>query len=738
MNNIKKVELLAPAGSFDAFLVAIASGADAVYISGKSFGARAFAPNFTNEEIKEAVRYAHIFNKKVFVTINTLIYNNEIVELCSYIDYLYQIKVDALIVQDLGVINLIKKLHPDFIIHASTQMSIYNNIGISNLKKLGVSRAILAREVPLNTVRELCKFGLEIEVFIHGALCYAYSGNCLMSYAIGRRSGNRGACAQPCRKKYTLIQNGKPLIKNKSIISMKDLSVINNLDDIISSGVTSLKIEGRMKSLEYVKTIVSLYRKKIDEYYEKIFKPISLEEEKQIKVTFNRGFTKGYLLNDHNILRTDYNNVNHQGILIGKVISKNNKKISVKLTEELSFNDGIRFKGIEENGAYVNEMYLNNQLVKFAPKNTVVTLVLNTPCYVGDSVYKTVDINLQKEALEVVKKFPLKKDISFTVKIELHNPLTIRAQCDDVIVECTYSNLNEVALNPLSIERIKLQLSKLNDTLFNLKNIKVDYDNKAFFTIKDLNELRRLCISKLEEALISRVERFNTSIFVPLKTRKATLSNNITIDIVVNNKQQYNKCSELGFSNIYYKNNYSDRFQLTLNHDGMIHNIGQFNDEAYLYIPSIYMNVINNESIELLNKLGFNATYLSSEIEIDDIKSMNKDLLDLGYFLYGKEDLMVSNQCFIASSLGYDHKNCLSCIKNKYEILDEFNNSFPILTDISNCDVRILNFSTRNELNNIIRIINYGIKRLLLIFTIESEEEIEKVINVVKREINRK
>lgn len=735
MNKINKVELLAPAGSFEAFLVAIASGADAVYISGKSFGARAFAPNFTNNEIKEAVRYAHILGKKVYVTINTLIYNHELEELTDYINYLYDSKVDALIVQDLGVVNLIKTLHPDFIIHASTQMSIYNEIGIKNVQKIGIKRAILAREVPLEKIKELTKLGTEIEIFVHGALCYAYSGNCLMSYAIGGRSGNRGACAQPCRKKYTLLENNKPLVKNKSMLSMKDLSVINNIDKILESGVTSLKIEGRMKSLEYVQTIVKLYRKKIDEYYNNNFTIITPEEEKTIKVTFNRGFTKGYLLNDNNINRTDYNNVNHRGIEIGKVIRKSNKKVTIKLSDTLSFNDGIRFKGQSEVGAYVNEMYLNDKLVKFAPKNNTVTLILNTPCNVGDTVYKTVDITLQNQAKECVKNFPLKKKIIINVDISLNQPLKIEMICDDFKVSCESTVLRDKANNPLSIERIAMQLNKLNDTLFYAEKINVNYDGLAFFTIKDLNELRRLAVSKMEELLINQVERlddgFNLQInnFIP--------HSDVVVDVVVSNKEQYSICQTLGIDNIYFDDKYSDRFQNTLNDKGIIHNLGQFADGNDKYLPSIYMNIINNESLKILNKLGFTKTYLSTEVSIEDVKKFDKNLLDLGYFVYGKEDLMVSNQCFIASSLGYDHKKCFACLKNKYELIDEFGNAFPVLTEVNNCDVRILNFDTRNEIFNIKRLINYGINRLLIIFTVETKEEIEKIISLVNREINR-
>jgi putative protease len=288
---------------------------------------------------------------------------------------------------------------------------------------------------------------------------------------------------------------------------MKDLSVINNLDQVLDSGVSSLKIEGRMKSLEYVQTIVTLYRKKIDEYYLKSFTPITSQEDKMVKVTFNRGFTKGYLLKDLNINRTDYNNVNHQGILIGKVISKNNKKITIKLSEDLSFNDGIRFKGNNEYGAYVNEMYFNNKLVKYVPKNNIVTLVLNTPCNVGDNVYKTVDINLQNEAKELLKNFPLKTNIHINVNIKLNEPLSIELIYNNQKVKYEHVILKEVAKTPLTIERIKQQLLKLNDTLFSCSKIDVIYDNKAFFSIKDLNELRRIGISKLEEVLINNVER---------------------------------------------------------------------------------------------------------------------------------------------------------------------------------------------------------------------------------------
>lgn len=735
---MKKVELLAPAGSFDAFLVALEAGADAVYISGKTFGARAFAPNFSLEEIKEAVRYAHILGKKVFVTLNTLIYDSEIEEVTNYINYLYDIKVDALIVQDLGVVNLVKSLHPDFILHASTQMSIYNETGIDNLKKLGISRAILARELTIDEVTSLTKHNMEIEIFVHGALCYAYSGNCLMSYAIGKRSGNRGACAQPCRKKYSLYENDKVIKQDKNLLSMKDLMTIDNIDQIIKSGVTSLKIEGRMKSLEYVRSVVSIYRKKIDEYYLNKLSSFNVIDDKKIKVTFNRGFTKGYLLNDLNINRTTVDTVNHIGIYIGKVIKKVNKKVTINLIEDLNINDGIKFKGNNEVGAYVNEIFLNNNLVKYAKAGSTVTLILNTPCNVNDEVYKTVDSILASKAMEVVKSFPLKRSISMKAFIKLNEPMRLVIYSDNIMYEYKHDILKELANNPIANERIITQLSKLNDTLFTSNNILVEYDKKAFFTIKQLNELRRNAIKEFENILINNCNRCNLPIIYDVKQSfEQSQDNNDYIEVIVQNEEQQKACKELGIYNIYFKENYLERFSKKQIDRGMIHNLGQFKSEVNNLVPSIYFNILNSQTISLLYKMGFNKCFLSSELDVEDVKHIDCNLLKVGYFIYGKEDVMVSNQCFIASCKGFDNKKCGSCIKNSYYLIDEYNNKFTIKTDLENCHIRILNSKVRNEISSIKKLLNFDVKKLLVIFNDENSVEIKTIINTINKEIKK-
>lgn len=260
---MEKIELLAPAGDYEVFQTAVLAGADAVYLAGKNFGARAFSTNFTIEEIINAVKYAHLRKVKVYVTVNTIVYENEWEDLKAYIGELYHANVDALIVQDFGIIEYISEKYPDFEIHASTQMNIYDKEASLLLKKIGIKRVVLARETSLEQVKEIAKTGIEVEVFAHGALCYCASGNCLMSFAIGKRSGNRGTCAQPCRKKYCLVENNLKISEDCSLLSMRDLNTINYIDQLIEANVASLKIEGRMKSKEYVYAVVKIIEKEL-------------------------------------------------------------------------------------------------------------------------------------------------------------------------------------------------------------------------------------------------------------------------------------------------------------------------------------------------------------------------------------------------------------------------------------------------------------------------------------------
>jgi len=262
---MNRIELMAPAGSKEAFLGAINAGADAVYLGGKKFGARAFAANFESEEMPDLVRYAHLRGTSVYVTINTLIFDDEVDELIRYTDELVNADVDALIIQDLGMLDLLHRRYPAMPIHASTQTNAHNPLQVRFLKELGASRVILARETPIETIRAIKKsVDIEIEVFVHGALCVSYSGNCLFSSMVGHRSGNRGECGQPCRLPYTLLRDGEPISDQAYLMSTKDLMTLSRLDELVASGVDALKIEGRMRKPDYVIQTVLSYRQDLD------------------------------------------------------------------------------------------------------------------------------------------------------------------------------------------------------------------------------------------------------------------------------------------------------------------------------------------------------------------------------------------------------------------------------------------------------------------------------------------
>lgn len=267
---MKKIELLAPAGNMESLIAAIEAGCDAVYLGGYMFGARSYAGNFSDEEIIEAINYAHLYGVKVYVTANTLVYEDEVTTFLNYVDFLHKNNVDAIIIQDIGMMDLLKQTYPNLEIHASTQMHVHNLEGVKLVEELGLSRVVLARETNIEEIKNIRKNTyITLEVFVHGALCVSYSGQCLMSSLIGGRSGNRGTCAQCCRQRYDLIIDNQKVNNDEYLLSTKDLNTLEHIGELIDAGVDSLKIEGRMKRPEYVYLVVSLYRRAIDNYLTK-------------------------------------------------------------------------------------------------------------------------------------------------------------------------------------------------------------------------------------------------------------------------------------------------------------------------------------------------------------------------------------------------------------------------------------------------------------------------------------
>ncbi|MEA4825238.1 MAG: peptidase U32 family protein [Clostridium sp.] len=397
-----KIELLAPAGSMESIYAAVQNGADAVYIGGTKFSARAYASNFDEENMIRALEYCHLYNVKVYVALNILIKEEEVNEALEYIKFLYKIGVDALIIQDTGIAELIKRNFPDFEIHASTQMTVHNGEGAILLNELGFKRIVLSRELSLKEIKYISKdLGIETEVFIHGALCICYSGQCLMSSIIGGRSGNRGRCAQPCRLPYEIINKKSGSIKKGYILSPKDICTLENIKDIIESGASSIKIEGRMKRPEYVAGVVSAYRKAIDEAYNTLgvsdskanSKDNALEkfnlqsEEKKLLQLFNRqGFSKAYMYGNVGKDMMAYNLPKNTGVMLGKV----NKDLTIKLEENINLQDGIRFG---EDGFTIFKIVKGSENVSKAVRGDIVKLK-PTKYKAGDILYTMLYTNL--------------------------------------------------------------------------------------------------------------------------------------------------------------------------------------------------------------------------------------------------------------------------------------------------------------------------------------------------------
>lgn len=414
-------ELLAPAGSLEALKAAIANGCDAIYLGTEKFGARAYSANFDYDTLKEAIRYAHLRSVKIYVTMNTIVFENELSDMREQLETLYNLGIDGVIVQDLAVLREIANLYPDMEIHCSTQMGIDDTEGASLMKKLGASRVVLAREVPIEKAKEIRReTGVQIELFAHGALCVSYSGNCLMSGLIGYRSGNRGRCVGSCRKQYELIDTttGENLGKSY-LLSMKDLNTIDHILEF--EGIDSLKIEGRMKEPAYVANAVFAYRKGLDG-------EISTDDIKNLEKTFNRTFTKGYLFHEDRKDVTNIERPNNYGFEIGKISQVLKDSYEIKLNATLNQNDIIR---INHNGEDVNlrvvRLYDKNGILINQADDTA-HIKIKEKLSIGDAVYITKDYNFYKKLEDKLdgeyRRFPL----NFKVKAFIGSPLIVYAE----------------------------------------------------------------------------------------------------------------------------------------------------------------------------------------------------------------------------------------------------------------------------------------------------------------------
>jgi putative protease len=493
MIDMGKREVLAPAGTYECFRAAINAGADAVYLGGSMFGARAFAGNFEEAELIKAIRTAHLYGRKVYLTVNTLLRNDELEKLVQYVKPYYEEGLDAVIVQDYGVFAVLREAFPGLDLHASTQMTITGKYGAQLLKDMGAVRVVPARELSAEEIRDIYdNVDIEIESFVHGALCYCYSGQCLLSSMIGGRSGNRGRCAQPCRLTYSA--NG---ISEKYLLSPKDMCTIEAVPDILDAGVYSLKIEGRMKSPEYVAGVSYAYRKYVDMYLEKGRDGYRVEEQdiRQLMDLYNRGgFCKGYYYAQNDKSMMTFDRPNHQGIVIGNI--KNGELI---LSQEVNPGDVLEFPDGSEyttpTGKKSGRLALPKGVLK-NPKN-------------GAAVYRT----RNNELLGQLRAGYIDNDIKIPVRMEIFLKSGERAclkllSGDKELV--VYGDVLEPSdKRPAVREDVVKQLKKLGGTAFSSDegSIVTDMQGSPFVPVRLLNDLRRNALEELESMLLSGYKR---------------------------------------------------------------------------------------------------------------------------------------------------------------------------------------------------------------------------------------
>lgn len=495
---MSNTELLAPAGNYDCFQTAVRAGADAVYLGGTKFGARAFADNFSEQELLRALEYGHIHEKKLYLTVNTLLKEDELTELYSYMKPLYEAGLDAVIVQDLGVASFLHREFPDLILHASTQMTVCNSCASGQLQKLGITRIVPARELSLQELVTLKKnTGMELEVFIHGALCYCYSGQCLLSSMIGGRSGNRGACAQPCRLPYEAYEQGKRIsnANKKYLLSPKDLESVGHLQKLIDARIDSFKIEGRMKSREYVANVVSIYRDVIDGIGE-----VKTHKENLMEV-FNRGgFTSGYALSHNGPAMMSMEQTGHAGIIIGEIKKIQRDSIWITLTKDIHKLDGIDIRISQ-----TDTVSLTANVDGIAGETIVLRGKGLKKLRTGMKVFRMKSQQVVEFADKGLPK--LKREISMKAEFRLGEKakLTIYTKSCTVAV---YGDVIDAAQNrPVTKDELRKNLSKMGDSEYEIVQLDIMCDKNIFLPVRSINDLRRKGLEVLTEEIIALSKR---------------------------------------------------------------------------------------------------------------------------------------------------------------------------------------------------------------------------------------
>ena len=736
------MELLAPAGTMENFMAALESGADAIYLGGKVFNARAHAANFGIDELREAVRLAHILDVSVYVTVNILIGDTELKDLEQYIKDLDSIGVDAIIVQDLAVAEIAKRVAPNIHLHGSTQMTAATLDAVRFYESLGFTRVVLARELSLKEIQHICKHcKAEIEVFVHGALCVCYSGQCLMSSFIGGRSGNRGACAQPCRLPYELLDSKGDSVLPKHeayLLSPKDLNYSEHMNELVAAGVTSFKVEGRMKKVSYVRQVIGTYREILDEA------SIHENQRKALASGFNRGFSTAYLEDTVGRQMMTVVAPNHQGKPIGESYTKKGE-VYLSLTEPIE--QGSLVKILQSNGSVtyytVDDEWtcVSDMLYKGRPAEGLAVGQL----YLASTPKNTKSRGLQ----EFTRKYDMSVYLSVGSNGETNDTELTAILDSGLSVTVTNEYVPAIANKvPTSLEKVTEQLGRLGNTLFRLSYVDIP-DGPYMWPASVLNALRRDAVTALETALITHhVESWQA----------LQVTGDVDYDFKAQHELSYDTCPMIsarvdeiegvkaaisgGAQKIVFGGDRLSRTPYALSvYDEMARLCAQSDvlctfatprvvkddeveaykhtleaivqahpDSISIHVPQALLwlrelgyigaieadtglNIFNTPTLHFWEQLHISCVNPSQELTLKQITELAKHShVPIETMIHGYTEMMISEYCAIASFVGTGSKvNCpMPCVKESYSLKDRKGEIFPIRTD-PYCRMHIMN-----------------------------------------------
>ena len=792
------VELLAPAGSREALVAAVENGANAIYLAGNAFGARAYASNFDREALREAIHFAHLRKVAIHVTVNTIVADEEMGPLRDYLRFLYEAGADAVLVQDLGVARVAHETVPDLPLHASTQMSVSSLEGVRALAELGFTRVVLARELSLKEIRHICAHApVEIETFMHGALCVCYSGQCLMSSMIGGRSGNRGRCAQPCRLPYTLVdEKGQDVLGDKAgsyLLSPRDLSTIDVIPDLIEAGVSSLKIEGRMKRPEYVATVVRTYREAIDTYYAGKGYAVTQEERDDLAQIFNRDFTTAYLEGRPGKAMMSDRRPNNRGLLIGRVTAYDwdARIVTVKLSGRLGLGDQVDFwvkVGGRVTATISSLRDAKGREVEEGQAGDTVSFVIPSAVRDHDRVFKVYDARLMERAKETyasgapVRRIP----VEIAVRAAIGEPLTVTlCDAEGHRGEGRTDFIGEPARKrPLSEEIIRKQVSRLGTSVYEMKSLHCDIAGEVMVPMSEINEARRKAVEALDALRLKEIEarehrpepKFTDRIARPTPKKADFL---VAVDTLGKAEAALAAGADgILFGGESYEHRviapeeYERAWQMAreagaridfntprIVHDGQQKHVERLLDAFAAFPPdAVHVHNIamlalvrrltdfaihadyslisyNKQTLAFLKDYGVAGATLSPELTAKEIRQLAKESpLPLTCIVHGRLELMVSNYCVTGSFLGGCGEGpCTQpCTRGHFALKDRKDALFPLAMD-QFCHMHVLNSKVLSMMPHAMKFRAAGIETMQIEAKAMGEKEIAAIVKAYRK-----